>query len=34
MRKLKTTQKMHYEKVILAIVLVVFAVAAWLIVVK
>jgi hypothetical protein len=34
MRELKTTQKMRYEKVILAIVFVMFAVALWQIVVK
>jgi hypothetical protein len=34
MRELKTTQKMRYEKVILATVFVVFAVALWLIMLK
>jgi len=34
MRELKTIQKMRYEKVILGIVLVVLAVAAWLIIIK
>jgi hypothetical protein len=34
MRELKTTQKMRYEKFILGIVLVVLAVAAWLIIIK
>jgi hypothetical protein len=34
MRELKTTQKMRHEKVILAIVFVMFAAAIWLIMVK
>jgi hypothetical protein len=34
MRELKTTQKMRYEKVILAIVLVMFVAALWLIMIK
>ena len=34
MRELKTTQKMRYEKVILAIVLAVLVVAVWLIMVR
>jgi hypothetical protein len=34
MRELKTSQKMRYEKVILAIVFVVFAATIWLIMVK
>ena len=34
MRELKTTQKMRYEKVILAVVFVMFGAAIWLIMVK
>jgi len=34
MRELKTTQRMHYEKVILAIVVLIFGAAIWLIIVR
>jgi len=34
MRELKTTQRMRYEKVILAIVVLVFSAAIWLIIVR
>jgi hypothetical protein len=34
MRELKTTQRMHHEKVILAIVVLIFGAAIWLIIVR